>query len=117
MFGNCQKLQSNNPLTKCPRCRPTQGIGRDENTVGMCPMFYLIDNLERMAIPQASLAKPIFDILKRLLRGCDQGLRFENVVRIYLAFYQRNTFAKEGACATPLIGSRRFYRWNAAAFF
>jgi len=47
----------------------TQGIGRGENTVGMYPMFYLIDILERKATPQASLAKPIFDILEKTAAG------------------------------------------------
>ena len=47
----------------------TQGVGREENTVGMYPMFYLIDNLERKATPQASLAKPIFDIFEKTAAG------------------------------------------------
>lgn len=47
----------------------TQGIGREENTVSMWLMFYLIDNLERKAIPQASSAKPIFDIFEKTAAG------------------------------------------------
>ena len=68
-YGNCQTTTEYlSPLQMSPMSA-TQGIGRGENTVGMYPMFYLIDILERKATPQASLAKPIFDILEKTAAG------------------------------------------------